>query len=337
MGAGASSFSGIDIETLQKLEAELTKPVDLSDLEENANAKEEVQKIRSLFAKSGLENLGSDTLKLESAKPNDCSDVTDDGRIELVRLRSLLREITSDATNGFTDIHFPPNASSICLNKEDDSSIEWKRLDEFMDQPYEIFPGDEPSFNSVKQSSHLGNCYFIATLSALCERKEYIKNLFRGNTVEAMKSGRYTVKIYHAGRFHDIHLDSYFPITSKTVTIDSDENDCKLVDSDDSQSTKSKEITSLYFGRNTKGKGIWVPLLEKAYAKVYNSYGAIKGGDIGEALRDLTGSPVFSWRLDHKEGKGMIESGVMWRKLCNAHENKDVSIMKYFFGLVLIM
>ena len=146
-----------------------------------------------------------------------------------------------------------------------------------MDQPYEIFPGDEPSFNSVKQSSHLGNCYFIATLSALCERKEYIKNLFRGNTVEAMKSGRYTVKIYHAGRFHDIHLDSYFPITSKTVTIDSDENDCKLVDSDDSQSTKSKEITSLYFGRNTKGKGIWVPLLEKAYAKVYNSYGAIKG------------------------------------------------------------
>ena len=113
--------------------------------------------------------------------------------------------------------------------------------------------------------------------------------------------------------------------------------DCKLVDSDDSQSTKSKEITSLYFGRNTKGKGIWVPLLEKAYAKVYNSYGAITGGDIGEALRDLTGSPVFSWRLDHKDGKGMIESGVMWRKLCNAHEKKDVSIMKYFFGLVLIM
>ena len=168
-------------------------------------------------------------------------------------------------------------------------------------------------------------------------KMEYIKNLFRGNTVEAMKSGRYTVKIYHAGRFYDIHLDSYFPIKSKIVTINPDENNCKLVDSDDSQGTKSKEITSLYFGRNTKGKGIWVPLLEKAYAKVYNSYGAITGGDIGEALRDLTGSPVFSWRLDHKDGKGMIESGVMWRKLCNAHEKKDVSIMKYFFGLVLIM
>ena len=185
-------------------------------------------------------------------------------------------------------MYFPPSASSICLNKEDDSSIKWKRLDEFMDQPYEIFPGDEPSCNSVKQSSHLGNCYFIATLSALCERKEYIKKLFRGNTVEAMKSGRYTVKIYHAGRFYDIHLDSYFPIKSKIVTINPDENNCKLVDSDDSQGTKSKEITSLYFGRNTNGKGIWA-LTRESLRKTLQFIWGNTGGDIGEAL------PRFDW------------------------------------------
>ena len=332
MGAGASTFVGTDAETLEKLQAELKKPVDLSDLEENASAKEEVKKIRSLFAKSGLKILGSEMLKLESGKPTDCSDIVGEARTELVRLRSLLQDITLDATSGYVDVHFPPNASSICLNKENDSSIKWKRLDDFLEDPYEIFPGDEPSCNSVKQSSHLGNCYFIATLSALCERKEYIKRLFSGNTVEAMKNGRYTVKIYHAGRFHNIHLDSYFPIKSQNVKIHADEKACEILDSDDS--TVTKEVTSFYFGRNTKGKGIWVPLLEKAYAKVYNSYGAIQGGDIGEALRDLTGSPVFSWRLDHQEGKSMIESGTMWKRLCKAHKNKDVSMMKKLVLLV---
>ena len=42
---------------------------------------------------------------------------------------------------------------------------------------------------------------------------------------------------------------------------------------------------------------LWVPLLEKAYAKSHGSYQAISGGHVAEAFLDLTGAPtlVFRW------------------------------------------
>ena len=41
----------------------------------------------------------------------------------------------------------------------------------------------------------------------------------------------------------------------------------------------------------SNGNELWVLLLEKAYAKMYNSYDIIEGGHPSLALRDLTGAP----------------------------------------------
>merc|ERR1719162_2107328 len=38
---------------------------------------------------------------------------------------------------------------------------------------------------------------------------------------------------------------------------------------------------------------LWVPFLEKAYAKIHGSYQAISGGHIAEAFLDLTGAPTL--------------------------------------------
>ncbi|THU94561.1 cysteine proteinase [Dendrothele bispora CBS 962.96] len=50
-----------------------------------------------------------------------------------------------------------------------------------------------------------------------------------------------------------------------------------------------KGTKSLYFAKSATQGETWVPLIEKAYAKLYGSYAALVGGDASEAIEDLTG------------------------------------------------
>ncbi len=51
---------------------------------------------------------------------------------------------------------------------------------------------------------------------------------------------------------------------------------------------------------------LWVPFLEKAYAKIHGSYQAISGGHVAEAFLDLTGAPTLQvvWHAGHAAAAG---------------------------------
>jgi len=46
---------------------------------------------------------------------------------------------------------------------------------------------------------------------------------------------------------------------------------------------------------------LWVPFVEKAYAKIHGSYRAISGGHVEEAFLDLTGAPTSVYNFDHHD------------------------------------
>lgn len=40
----------------------------------------------------------------------------------------------------------------------------------------------------------------------------------------------------------------------------------------------------------------WAPILEKAYAKLNVNYANLNGGEMTQALRELTGMPAFKYK-----------------------------------------
>lgn len=67
--------------------------------------------------------------------------------------------------------------------------------------------------------------------------------------------------------------------------IDRDSEDAELV----YRRTYQTGSKALFFGSNKSQNETWLPLIEKAYAKVHGDFSSLAGGWIGEGLEDLSG------------------------------------------------
>ena len=73
--------------------------------------------------------------------------------------------------------------------------------------------------------------------------------------------------------------------------------------------------TALYYGHCERENETWLPLLEKAYAKVHGDYDAIDGGWSGEAVEDLTGG-VTSTIVTNR----VLDKDRLWREMINKND-----------------
>ena len=73
------------------------------------------------------------------------------------------------------------------------------------------------------------------------------------------------------------------------------------------------------FGRCTELHELWVPLIEKAYAKVHGCYETLISGFIDDALADLTGQVSEKIKMHNKNGlfpgKGIGDKEQFWQFL----------------------
>ncbi|KAI0128978.1 hypothetical protein BJ170DRAFT_356019 [Xylariales sp. AK1849] len=161
---------------------------------------------------------------------------------------------------------------------------------------HEIF--DRPTFMKttdgcdVKQGS-LGDCWLIASLSALANVEDGIKRI----CVEYdTRIGIYGFVFWRDGEWVYSIVDDKLYLTSPNWDSPSLQRD--LLNQIDRESEDAEQVyrrtyqtgsKALFFGSNKDQNETWLPLMEKAYAKVHGDFSSLTGGWIGEGLEDLSG------------------------------------------------
>ena len=127
----------------------------------------------------------------------------------------------------------------------------------------------QPLPYGVKQGQ-LGDCWFLAAASAVSEEPDRMKNVIVNTDYSA--SGIFRFNFWVIDKWVSVNIDDRLPVRS--------------------------------WGRGfrpwatwpSQNGAWWMPLLEKAFAKLDQNYDRIIGGNGAEGLRTLTGKPTFSLR-----------------------------------------
>lgn len=181
-------------------------------------------------------------------------------KIDLAKLKAILTECR-DTKSLFVDHEFS-SSGPLFADRPDIASrvVSWKRPSELTQHPCLFVDGINEG--CLKPTSESGNWY-LSALAILSRAGN--KNLEKIFVAKYPQYGIYQCRFYKDGDWCIVTIDDAIPC---------DAND------------------SPAFAHSKDPNEFWVPLLEKAYAKLYGSYSAIQSGNISEALRDFTGEPV---------------------------------------------
>eukprot|EP01129_Flabellula_baltica_P016956 TRINITY_DN9254_c0_g1_i1.p1 TRINITY_DN9254_c0_g1~~TRINITY_DN9254_c0_g1_i1.p1 ORF type:complete len:998 (+),score=248.60 TRINITY_DN9254_c0_g1_i1:24-2996(+) len=187
--------------------------------------------------------------------------------------RKIKREIKEAQGGKWEDPNFPTTAESLFpVNKNRAEGIEWLRPNEMVgvDNPDLCIDGVDEG--DVCQGA-LGDCWFLSALSTIAQ------------------SGNDQVQCLFV---------SYEPLYGFAQCRFWKDGEWKLITVDDRIPCKRGRPC---FARCRDLNELWVPLVEKAYAKLHGSYENIESGIINNALVDLTGEPSESMDIHPKDTK----------------------------------
>lgn len=200
----------------------------------------------------------------------------------------------------FVDDSFPPVSRSLYSDPKSHlakCTINWLRCDEIKSHPSENkvpwVVCRTPMPDDISQGE-LGNCWFLSALAVLAEQPELIQKIIL--TKDYCPEGIYQVRLIKDGSPEVVLVDDIFPCNANGRLIFS----------------------------QAKRKQLWVPLIEKAMAKLHGNYEALIAGKCIEALSTLTGAPCQSIALqaDKNSGRGAIDMDYLWAQILSSRESR---------------
>ena len=172
-------------------------------------------------------------------------------------------------------------------------NIRWLR-------PHEVKGADINQLALIKDGAdagdviqgELGDCYLLGAMSSIAAKDLLHPIIVDENdgcypAIECIKEGFICFRLYKFGEWQEVNVDTLLPCNEN--------NEC-------------------IFAHGNDPNELWVPLLEKAYAKLHGSYEALDGGSVVAALVDLTGGVGESIDMTEDDTVYEIADGSFWKR-----------------------
>uniref|UniRef100_A0A0N5AUF7 Calpain catalytic domain-containing protein n=1 Tax=Syphacia muris TaxID=451379 RepID=A0A0N5AUF7_9BILA len=171
-------------------------------------------------------------------------------------------------------------------------------------RPQEMFTKDgrqyhwtvfcDPKPTDIEQGA-LGNCWFLSALAVIAERPDILEKIVLTKLYNPV--GVYQIRLCVDGKWQHVVLDDFFPCRKRSRTL------------------------AFAVGRRNQ---LWVPLIEKAFAKITGNYAKLLAGRVLEGLAVLTGSPCSL--IDLEEAHTAEARNVLWAKLLSMRLDEYIFI-----------
>ncbi|TFK50435.1 cysteine proteinase [Heliocybe sulcata] len=145
---------------------------------------------------------------------------------------------------------------------------------------------DGASATDIAQGA-LGDCWFVSALSTVSTKPGLIEKICVARDEQV---GIYGFLFYRDSGWTEVIIDDFLCTSvPKFEELNDNEKNLYKYDKDVYNSMARKGSKTLYFARSGTENETWVPLIEKAYAKLHGDYASLEGGFACEAIEDMTG------------------------------------------------